>query len=465
MTLATVQILGPTYLSRSVQFSSQATVNMYAEVDQAGRNEGAYMPFPGTKAFIGSSGVDRGQYVFKNVLYKVTNNTLYSVSADSVPTSHGTIHGDKRCIFADDGKTMVIVSDGFTYKYDTVLTRFTHEKLVKPKSVAILNNQAIYDTGVGGEFAMADLNAPDTIYSANTAIAESNGDSLVRVYSFGQRIYFFGEETIEPWYNSGVGNPPLDRIDTGIITVGLGALHSVANTDEFVYFLGNDLNIYRITANNAQIVSNPSLAGEIQSYATTSDAIGYTCGFQGQKFYVITFPTEGKTFAFSEAVNDWVILESFGGAHIGNGYSYIYGKHILADRRNGGLVEWDIYTFSDMGSAIIRRRTTKVVCGESIQKPRARLLMRWFELLCQTGLGLPNGQGSDPHVMIEMSFDGGHTFEGKRFIPIGRGGEFTRRVRAYNMDSFYDAVFRVTFSDPIFFSIQGASIDVDLYGY
>ena len=164
-------------------------------------------------------------------------------------------------------------------------------------------------------------------------------------------------------------------------------------------------------------------------------------------------------------MNDTVILESFDGRYIGNGYSFVYGKHLLADRRSGDLVEWDFDVFTDTGQTIIRQRTGKVISGEAIGKDRARLLMRWFELLCQTGLGLADVQGQDPEVMLELSFDGGHTFSVQRFIKIGRAGQTTGRVRMDIMASFYDAVPRITFSDPIFFSIQGASVDIEGYGF
>lgn len=465
MAVVPVQILGPTYPARSVQFSSQATKNMYAEIEPSGRNAAAYMPWPGTVEFGVNGGADRGQYVFQQVLYKVNGTTLYSVDSDGAFTPIGPIGGLDRCVFADDGDKMIIVTNGLVYLFDGALSTITDPLLVNPQSVTVLNKQAIYDTGVGGQFAVANVGDPATLSAANTAIAESNGDALLRCYSFGQRVYFMGLETIEPWYNSGVGNPPFERIDTGIIQIGLGALHSVSNTDNFVYFLGDDLNIYQMRSNQVDVVSNNAIAGEIQSFTRTDDAIGYDFDFQGQNFYVITFPSEDITYVYSEQIGEWSVLESFGGRYIGQGYSRVYDKHILADRRSGGLVAWDFDVFTDVGETIIRSRTSKVVSGEAVNKPRARLIMRWVEFLVQTGLGLPDGQGSNPKLMVDMSFDGGHTFEKQRFIPIGRGGQFTGRVRADNMDSFYDAVFRVSFSDPVFFSLQGASIEVDTYGY
>lgn len=466
MTVAAIEILGPTYLSRSVQFSTQATKNLYAEILPSGRNEGAYMPWPGTVSFGTSTGKDRGQHVFQGVLYKVNGTTLHSIDSSGVFTSIGVIGGSGRCIIDDDGDKMVIVTNGLVFQYDGEnLIPINSAILVNPQSVTILNKQAIYDTGIGGQFAVADVGDPTSIQPSNVAIAESNGDALLRCYSFGQRMYFMGSKTIEPWYNSGVGNPPFDRIDTGIIQVGLDAIHSVANTDRFMYFLSDDLNIYQLQANQAQVVSNSAIASEIQAFAVTDDAIGYTVTFNNQSFYILTFPTEGKTYAFSETLNDTVLLTSFDGRYIGDGYSFVYGKHLLADRRNGDLVEWDFDVFTDLGLPIIRERTTGVVSGESLGKPRARLLIRWFELLCQTGLGLADGQGSNPEVMIEASFDGGHSFAVQQFIKIGQAGEFNGRVRADMMASFYDAVFRVTFSDPAFFSIQGASVDVEEYGF
>jgi hypothetical protein len=466
MSVAAIAILGPTYLSRSVQFSSQATKNLYSEIEPTGRNQGALMPWPGTVAFGSSGGLDRGQHVFQSVLYKVNGTNLYSIDATGAFTLIGVIGGSERCIFADDGDKMVIVSDGLVKMYDgTTLSTISDALLVNTQSVAILNKQATYDTGVGGEFIVAAFGDPTSLNQSNTATAESDGDSLVRCYSFGQRMYFMGKKTVEPWYNSGEGNPPYARIDTGIIQVGLGALHSVANTDVFMYFLSDDLNIYQMQANQARVVSNAAIASEIQSFDVTDDAIGYATTFDNQSFYVLTFPTEGKTYCFAESMNDTTLLTSFDGRYIGNSYSYVYGKHLLADRRTGNLVQWDFDTYTDTGLPIIRERTTSVVSSESLGKPRSRLLIRWLELLCQTGLGLPTGQGSNPKVMIEASFDGGHSYEKQSFIEIGQAGEFTGRVRADMMGSFYDAVFKVTFSDPIFFSIQGASVDVDGFGF
>ena len=137
----------------------------------------------------------------------------------------------------------------------------------------------------------------------------------------------------------------------------------------------------------------------------------------------------------------------------------------MTDRRTGNTVEWDFNTFTDLGEPIIRRRRTHVLSGEAIGEPRARILLQWFELVCQVGLGLADGQGSDPKVMIKLSFDGGHSFDTEHQISIGKAGEFTTKIRADGPASGYDIVAEITFSDPVFFSLQGANASIEAYGF
>ena len=67
--------------------------------------------------------------------------------------------------------------------------------------------------------------------------ADSIPDKLVRDYAFNQTIYRFGTKTTEPGYNSGVGSPPIASIIGQALSVGLGAINSVANTDSYIYSL------------------------------------------------------------------------------------------------------------------------------------------------------------------------------------------------------------------------------------
>lgn len=60
---------------------------------------------------------------------------------------------------------------------------------------------------------MAQPGLPFDVSGLDAIGAESSPDKLVRDYVFNQTDYRFGVRTLEPWYNSGVGSPPIDRID------------------------------------------------------------------------------------------------------------------------------------------------------------------------------------------------------------------------------------------------------------
>ena len=215
MTFQTVplQIVGATSQNRSKQASNAMTKNWYPQLTPDGRSEAILLPWWGTKAF-GTSPktTHRGRHVFQDVLYQVAEDTLYSISSTGTYTSIGSISGSDRCIFDDNGDFMVITTGGDTYSYDgTTLTTATDPDFQSPASNTMLNNQWIYD-GTGEKFWVSDAGDPLTLAALNNAEAESRGDPLSRAYAFKQWVYLFGTESIEPWYNSGVGDPPFDRM-------------------------------------------------------------------------------------------------------------------------------------------------------------------------------------------------------------------------------------------------------------
>ena len=82
----------------------------------------------------------------------------------------------------------------------------------------------------------------------------------------------------------------------------------------------------------------------------------------------------------------------------------------------------------------------------------------------EMGVGLISGQGEDPKIMIEASYDGGKSFGPGTWMRIGRLGETNIRAEWWNLFSFYDLIIRITTSDPVAYSIQSGAIDIRLAG-
>jgi len=457
-----VNFVGQSYAHRSRSLSSQVTMNMIPEFVPTGKTEAAMTSWPGSKSFSTAGGVDRGMHVFAKELYKVTTNTLFKIDLVGKQTNLGFIQGNKPCIFADNGTTMRIATGSQDYLVTAdVLTELTDSDLKPGNSVTFLNNLMINDSD-GGQFQVSDFGVPGSIAPNNFATAESAPDDTIRVYAFNERIFPFGDvSTVETWYNSGTGNPPVDRVQGGTMQIGLAAVYSVANSTDFVYFLGTDRTVYRFSGTQPQPATPPAIAAEFQSYDVSDDARASVANIEGMYFYIISFPTEGKTWAFNETGNAWFQLST--GAdenqYIGTSYAEAYGKKLIAD--GGNVLELDVDTFTDNGQVIINERVSPPI----VSPTGNRIEMSSFTVIMETGVGLITGQGEKPQAMFYASLDGGKSFDPMGSVELGRQGEAREKVTVYYMASAYEIIIKMRVSDPVFISIHGASIELREAGF
>jgi len=453
-----VDVVGQSYQHRSRSLSSQVTMNLIPEFTPSGRSQKALTCWPGDKAFSSdNSGIDRGIHVFSDQLYKVTGDTLYRIESNGTQTSIGTILGSNPCVFADDGNSMRIATGSRDYIYDgSTLAEITDPDLTPGNSVAYLNQQMINDS-IGGQFQVSNVGDPDNIDALNIATAESAPDDTVRVYTFNERLYLFGDRNnTETWYNSGTGNPPFDRIQGGMMNIAIGAVYSVAASAEFMYFFGFDKSVYRVSAYQAQKITPNAIANTFENFTKSNDARGYTLAFEGQYFYVLNFPTEGQTWCYSEAGNAWFQLSTGAGQsnYIGTSYAFCYGKHLIAS--SGDVRELDLDTYTSNDLPMIRERVSAPIVDPTGQ----RIVMNRFQLIMEVGVGLISGQGVDPQIMFEASYDGGKSWTNESWIDIGRMSEGRIKVEWFNMASAYEIMVRFRVSDPVFISVHSAAIDI-----
>lgn len=459
-----ISFTGPTSVNRSKFVSNQRSIGFYSEASADGF---VIQPFPGL-ALLGAapSGADRGMINHKGVMYKITGTTLYSVDSAGTHTvlgSGGEITGGDKCIIDGIGDDLVIATDGKAYHYDEsggTVTEITDVDLETPNAVTVLNNRAIFD-GDDDRFAVSDVSDPTSINALNYGTAESKADNIVRPYAFQQRCYMFGSETIEPWWNSGVGNPPFDRVEGGLLQKGLAAIHSIGETDEFLYFLGDDRKVYRISGGQAQPVSTISLSNEIEGFTTISDAIGFCFTFQGQNFYSLSFPSHNRTFCFNENVpveHAW--FEVVDGRWAASSHCFCYGKNYVADYRNANIYELNPDDYSLNSETYIRTRDSGILHGGMLGAPGREIFQNKLTLYMETGVGLDDNL--DPPVSLQISDDGGRTWGTKMMGSLGKAGEYIHHIEFFDLGSFYRRMFRISVSSPVFASLHSAVGDFEI---
>lgn len=462
-----LNVTGPSSQSRSKFLSSKKTLNLYPENTPDGF---VLNSFPGLAAFSTGNGPCRGAHEHLNVLYQVSGGNLYTVDSAGARTNRGAIAGSARCIFDGIGTSVVIVTAGTVYEWDgSALTEITDSDLEDPDSCAHINNQILYD-GDGGRFASSDVSDASSISGLNYGTAESNADDLVRVFVYDKIAWMMGDKTLEPWENTGSGNPPFSPILGAIIQVGLAALHSVAKNDNGFYFLGDDRRIYFVQGVQETNITTINLANVIEGFDTISDAEGNCFQFQGQNFYVITFPTERRSFCFNESVgieNGWFDLSSATSVserYLGSAFVYFNNNTYVTDTSSGDIYLLDKDTFDEFGNSIIRRRDTGTLSGEMFGKPGKEITMRRLELLMETGVGTEDQDEDDegPFVMLSWSDDGGRTWSTEQWASVGRAGEFIWKVEWHDLGSFLRRIFRFTMSDSVYWCLHGGAMDVEV---
>lgn len=485
-----IPLTGPSYKHRALPVSAQTCQNWFPEKVSESPYQAVLAQAYGSKHFARTVYVDtddsveplenakdRGMHIFKGKLYKVTGGRLFRIDADGSQHLIGNIGGSKRCVFISNATEMIIVTGGLVYRYNgTSLVYSTSPAFERPNAVAYLNSQAIYD-GDGSRFVVSNPNALTTINSLNYAAAESSGDDLLRPYVFQQNAYMMGTSTIEPWYNSGSGNPPFSRIDGSIVQVGLGALYSPDHNNHGLFFLGSDRSVYVLNGGNAQSISTIPLAQEFAAYARVDNAIGFCFRLDDQDFYQLTFPTVGKTWCFCLQSAAWFERSSGQRPHIATSYAFCYGKHLIAHDQY--VLEWrpDEYLdgvviprtgwgyvsppeFPDPVS-IIRERITATINGNLLGAPGRNLHMGRLELNFEAGRGVAAGQGNDPEIMMSFSDDAGRTWSNEQRGHIGRMGSFLASATWHGLGQFSSRVIRFRVSDPVPCTLLTASADIE----
>jgi len=466
-----VNISGPTYKDRSRPLASQESRNMYHEVVEPGKDRIITKSFPGQRLINAPAvGVDRGSHQMLEVQYRVAGLQLFEVLRDGTHIMRGTIPGADRCIFADDGINLYIVSDFIVTKYNSttqVLSEVTDPNIKGAKSVAFINNQFAYTFDLITVFS--DVGDGSSATSLNAIGEESHPDNLVRDYTFESILYRFGDRSTVPWYNNpSFQFPPFARVEGQYISIGLAAIHAVSNTRDFLYWLGSDKQIYRTRGGQEQVISSAAISGAIQGYSVVSDAFMEVFTIDNKQMVMITFPTEDVTWCLNEelGVDGWFNLTSGINdvAYNAGSIVEVYGKVRIGDSKNGKMYDLDFNTYNQGGNPWKRRRVLGSVNGDIFGQKGKRVQMSRIEFIIETGTGLLTGQGDDPVIMLEYSTDGARSWQVGDWLKIGRQGEFDIRLEWWSLISFYDLIIRLSTTDAIALNVYSAAIDLRLAG-
>lgn len=447
---------------------AQRTVNLYIDIDpeEPETNTALYV-VPGKQQFVdvGTKPV-RAIAEFNGQLLVAAGAQLYTVTASGVSTPIGPIvtSGDVRIEATRDQSLIVCGASGYVWD-GTTLTSITAGGWLGSQTAAYLYGFFVAAQPDSQRFYISAQYDALNWDAADYAEADTLPDNIVAVYSDHQDLMILGEQGTEFWYYTGAQDFPFNRREGSLLEVGCAAKYSIARASGSVFWLGRTRygtgQVYRCQQYSAEVVSHPGIDAEIAQMPRIDDATGYVYQQNGHTFYVLTFPSAGRTFVYDASIGDpgkaWHIRETYGhNRDRGNCYAYFGGRHIVGDYDSGVLWELRDDVFTDGDLPICWERVTQRIYANG-----HRMFFRDLVLNMDRGNGNASGLGVDPVCYLDWSEDGGNTWTNKREASMGALGVRKPLVRWWQLGSSYDRVFRITGSEPVKTVILGGYITAE----
>lgn len=322
----------------------------------------------------------RGAYFTSTgVLFAVHGNTVYEIQNGVTYSSRGTISTSSGSVsFADNGAQLLIIANG-TNGYTLTISSGSPTLIsdgnfpTNPIGAAFCDGYFIVCKTNSGIFYLSQLLDGTDWTPSQFATAEYSGDYLLRVLRIGSQIILFGSKTIEPWYNTGNASFPFERVNGGILNVGLafqgvpGEPTSLATINETAFFVGagsaGGRGIFEYGPGGLKKISTQLIESLIwgDSYDTeTHEFSGYCYSHEGQFYYCLANYNNGGLLVYDITAGAWLESVSSGTTPdiitIVNGFYEIGRQPIAFNVANGKIYEIKRHYNTNEGTAISRVR-------------------------------------------------------------------------------------------------------------
>ena len=411
-------ILGSSYVARSVNAADSRMVNLFPEVVPEGGKEPAFLNrAPGLRLLAtAGSGPIRGLWQFGGYGYVVSGTQLYRVNASWTATLLGPVSGSGPVSMADNGTQLFIACnpDGFIYDSSTgVLQQITDPDFPGAVTVGYLDGYFVFNEPNSQRIWVTSLLDGLSVDALDFASAEGAPDQLVSLIVDHREAWLFGTNSVEVWYDAGLADFPLSRIQGAFNEIGCAAPYSVAKLDNGLFWLGSDARgqgiVYRSNGYTGVRMSTHAVEWQIQQYGNLSDAIGYTYQQDGHAFYVLVFPTANTTWVYDVATGAWHERAGFANGHFvrhrSNCQMSYNSEIVVGDYQNGNLYAFDLDVYADNGAAQKWLRSWRALpTGANSLK---RTAQHSLQLDCESGVGL---NGLDFYDLVDLLATEGYVF-------------------------------------------------------
>lgn len=440
-----------------IAIDNELAINCYA----IPRNGGvAQIGVMGSALFSTVAGSARGSIEMAGTVYAVFGNTLYRVPSTGVAVSLGAIAGTGRVSMATDQANIVIVTGhgqpAYVYNGATLAT-ITDTDF--PGADRVNFTGGYFTFSWSGGWFISEVNSATSYNALDFVGRAGETDILAQVCDHGEVVNLHSK-VIKIWINTGNSDFPFELNGAAIIERGVYAADSVVKDDNTIFFLGNDLIVYRMQGYTPVMASDDSLNAILANYLEAGyeedlrNAWGYTYTDHGHKFYVLSVPNRGThviniATGLSHKLKHWNYETN--NVH---SYQFCYGKHLIF-ALDGNVYQQSRDYHDDAGNILlITRRMTATALDDKLVNYKS------VKLVFDTGHGLVTGQGSDPKIMFRWYDDDGRTPRAERQLSIGLLGQHRKSVKTTGLARSRRRQFEISQSDPVPFCLLEAYAEI-----
>ena len=447
----------------------------------------------------------RGLIENRGMVFGVNGSVAFAMSQSGAYSNLGLVANDFKPVsmVANGTGQVFIASAGFGYVIGGVpphMDPITSTDFLGASYATFQDGYILVVTPNSNQFQISgtdDVPLGDaTLWSAaNISIQAGQADLLKAIISSREYIRLCGDRRSQVYYNvgaNGIGAFPFQSYNETFIETGIAAAFSLANMGDSLIWIGQDSRGQRACWRDATFqptrISTFAVEQLWQSYARIDDAVAFAYIWEGHLIYRITFPSaalsgpvRSATWEYDATVSALVqrpiwTERSFlpsGGELTGRPelyHCFAYDRHLVAssggDRNPGAVYQMAGAPLTDCamdqaGDQVQQPIVRDRICPHQWVDNKRRIYNRIeFEGARGSGLDGSPTVGADPQILLRWSNDGGWTYGPEYNIPAGRIGQYGIRHYWNRCGYARDRVFWHRYTDPAYYAMTGAELDV-----
>ncbi len=307
--------------------------------------------------------------------------------------------------FTEDATYVFMANGAAIQHYNNAGTATVMADADCPTAVTQLgwHDQYLLCNNVGtGQMHYSDLNNSLSWSALSYINAESMPDDILSINVAWREILLLGESSAEIWWNN--GTTPFARLEGAYTERGCGAARSISYFDNTWHWLDHTRRFVRIDGRVPQVISTP-FDKTIQDLSSISDCLTDLLEVDGRTFWIVSFPTAGKTYVYDYALKlwyEWCYWNSVTAAYqrwLGNCVCYApaWNKHLVGSRSDGKIYTASTTNYTDNGNTIRTLRRTAHVDHDTKARKRSNALY----LTAKRGTGISTASevtGTDANI-------------------------------------------------------------------